>query len=87
MLVIGFGGGYTTMFFNAIPSVDEIVVVELLSDIAPFLAENLESARVTFADPRVTYIVDDGRRYLNAYPERKIRPDRHRSFARTFRRA
>jgi len=72
VLVIGFGGGYTTLFFNAIPSVDEIVVVELLGDIAPFLGENLESARVTFADPRVDYIVDDGRRYLNAFPDEKF---------------
>jgi predicted membrane-bound spermidine synthase len=72
VLVIGFGGGYTTLFFNAIPSVDEIVVVELLGDIAPFLNENLVSARVTFADPRVTYIVDDGRRYLNASPDEKF---------------
>ena len=66
ILVIGFGGGYTTMFFKAIPSVDEIVVVELLGNIAPFLYDNLESARVTLDDSRVTYIVDDGRRYLNA---------------------
>src|SRR3970282_291896 len=48
--------------------VDEIVVVELLGDIAPFLDKNLESAWVTLTDPRVTYIVDDGRRYLNAAP-------------------
>ncbi len=72
VLVIGFGGGYTTLFFKAIPSVDQIVVVELLGDIAPFLTENLESARVTLEDPRVTYIVDDGRRYLNASPEEKF---------------
>jgi SAM-dependent methyltransferase len=68
VLVIGFGGGYTTLFFKAIPSVDQIVVVELLGDIAPFLNENLESARVTLEDPRLIYIVDDGRRYLNASP-------------------
>jgi len=48
------------------------VVVELLGDIAPFLHENLESARVTLDDPRVTYIVDDGRRYLNAFPDEKF---------------
>ena len=72
MLVIGFGGGYTTLFFNAISSVDQIVVVELLGDIAPFLSANQESARVTVADPRLTYIVDDGRRYLNAYPDEKF---------------
>jgi hypothetical protein len=52
--------------------VDEIVVVELLGDIKPFLTENLESARVTLADPRVTYIVDDGRRYMNANPDEKF---------------
>jgi len=72
VLVIGFGGGYTTLFFKTLPSVDEIVVVELLSDIKPFLTENLESARVTLEDPRVTYIVDDGRRYLNAFPNEKF---------------
>ena len=72
VLVIGCGGGYTTLFFKAISSVDEIVVVELLGDIAPFLSENLESARVTLEDPRVTYIVDDGRRYLNASPAEKF---------------
>ena len=72
VLVIGFGGGYTTLFFKAIPSVEQIVVVELLSDIKPFLTANLESARVTLADPRVAYIVDDGRRYLNAFPDVKF---------------
>ncbi|MBN1453559.1 MAG: spermidine synthase [Anaerolineales bacterium] len=72
VLVIGFGGGYTALFFKAIPGVEEIVVVELLGDIAPFLHENLVSARVTLDDPRVTYIVDDGRRYLNASPDEKF---------------
>ena len=72
VLVIGFGGGYTTLFFKAIPNVDQIVVVELLGDIAPFLTANQQSARVTLADPRVTYIVDDGRRYLNASPGEKF---------------
>ena len=72
VLVIGFGGGYTTLFFTSIPSIDEIVVVELLGDIAPFLSEHLESVRVTLDDPRITYYVDDGRRYLNAFPDEKF---------------
>ena len=72
VLVIGFGGGYTTLFFKTIPSLDKIVVVELLGDIKPFLSANQESARVTLADPRLTYIVDDGRRYLNANPNVKF---------------
>lgn len=71
VLVIGFGGGYTTLFFKSIPQVNEIVVVELIHDIAPFLSENLASARVTLSDPRVAYYVDDGRRFLNASPEEK----------------
>jgi hypothetical protein len=69
ILVIGFGGGFSTLFYQSIADVEEIVVVELLSDIAPFLSRNLDSARVTLSDPRITYVVDDGRRYLNAFPD------------------
>jgi len=72
ILVIGFGGGYSTLFFKSIPDVDEIVIVELLGDIAPFLTSNIDSARLTLNDPRITYIVDDGRRYLNAFPNEKF---------------
>lgn len=72
ILIIGYGGGYSTLFYKSIPEVEEIVVVELLTDIAPFLAENLESVQVTLDDPRVTYLVDDGRRYLNAFPNEKF---------------
>jgi spermidine synthase len=72
VLIIGFGGGYSALFYKSIPDVDEIVVVELLGDIAPFLTRNLDSARLTLDDPRITYIVDDGRRYLNAFPDEKF---------------
>ena len=72
ILVIGLGGGYITMFFTSIPSVEEIVIVELLEDLSPFLEENQGSIRETLADPRITYIVDDGRRYLNAFPDEKF---------------
>lgn len=72
ILIIGFGGGFSTLFYKSIPDVEEIVVVELLSDIAPFLSRNMDSARVTLDDPRVTYLVDDGRRYLNASPKEKF---------------
>jgi len=68
VLIIGFGGGYSALFYKSIPEVEEIVVVELLGDIAPFLNENVASARITLDDPRITYLVDDGRRYLNAFP-------------------
>ena len=51
---------------------DEIVIVELLGDIAPFLRQNADSARITLDDPRITYLVDDGRRNLNAFPNEKF---------------
>jgi spermidine synthase len=72
VLVIGFGGGYTALFYQSLPEIDEIVIVELLGDVAPFLSHNFESTRSTLADPRVQYLVDDGRRYLNAQPEEKF---------------
>jgi hypothetical protein len=69
ILIIGFGGGYSTLFYKSIPDVEEIVVVDLLGDIAPFLSRNIDSARITLEDPRLTYLVDDGRRYLNRFPD------------------
>jgi predicted membrane-bound spermidine synthase len=72
VLIIGFGGGYSALFYKSIPEVDEIVIVELLGDIAPFLTRHMDSARITLDDPRTTYIVDDGRRYLNAFPHEKF---------------
>ena len=72
ILVIGFGGGHSTMFYKSIIAVEQIVVVELLGDIAPFLSRNVASARTTLSDPRITYVVDDGRRYLNAFPDEKF---------------
>lgn len=69
ILIIGFGGGYSALFFQSLPEVREIVIVELLGDIAPFLRNHVDSARQTLDDPRITYLVDDGRRYLNASPE------------------
>jgi len=72
ILIIGFGGGYSTLFYKSIPDVNEIVIVELLGDIAPFLTRNVDSARLTLSDPRIAYLVDDGRRYLNAFPQEKF---------------
>jgi spermidine synthase len=72
ILIIGFGGGNTTEFYRSIPGVERIVVVELLDDLGEFLAENIPSVRETLDDPRLTYIVDDGRRYLFANPEERF---------------
>lgn len=72
ILVIGFGGGYSSLFYRTNPEVEEIVIVELLEDVGPFLRENQQSVRFTLDDPRVTFIVDDGRRFLNAFPDEKF---------------
>lgn len=72
ILIIGFGGGYSTLFYQNLSTVDEIVIVELLREVGPFLADNMDSAQQILSDPRVTYIVDDGRRYLNAFPDEKF---------------
>ena len=72
ILIIGFGGGISSFFFKSLPGVDKITVVELLDGLSTLLATNLESARITLADSRVSYTVDDGRRYLNAYPDKKF---------------
>ena len=72
ILVIGFGGGFSTLFLKSIPDVKEIVVVELLGDIAPFLIQNMNSVPLILSDPRIKYLVDDGRRYLNAFPDERF---------------
>jgi predicted membrane-bound spermidine synthase len=72
ILIIGFGGGYSTLFYKSISDVQEIVVVELLGDLARFLSHNREDARLTLDDARIVYHVDDGRRYLNAFPDEKF---------------
>ncbi len=72
ILIIGFGGGFSTLFFKSIPSIEHIIVVELLDRLSPFLTANLKSAQIALADPRVSYIVDDGRRYLYTFPNKKF---------------
>jgi len=68
VLIIGFGGGNTAEFFTRIPGVERIVIVELMQNLAPFLEPRLPSVQAILNDPRVTYIADDGRRYLYANP-------------------
>lgn len=70
ILVIGVGGGNMLYFFTQLPGVEEIVVVELLEDLGPFIEANFPSfVSEALNNPLVTYISDDGRRYLNANPD------------------
>ncbi len=70
ILVIGVGGGNMLYFFTQLPGVKEIVVVELLEDLGPFIEANFPIfVSDALNSPLVTYISDDGRRYLNANPD------------------
>lgn len=68
VLIIGYGGGHTAMFFTAQPEITEIIIVELVSDLIPFMEEQSPITRAVRADPRVRVIADDGRRFLYANP-------------------
>ncbi len=69
ILVIGFGGGHTAALLASAPGARQIVIVELMEDLAPFLEENIPTVEALLRDERVTYLVDDGRRYLYAHPD------------------
>ncbi len=69
ILIIGLGGGHTANFFSHLPGVEDIVIVELIPDLAPFLEGDLPFTRQVISDPRVHLIADDGRRYLYAHPD------------------
>lgn len=72
ILIIGLGGGNTTNFYLQTPGVERVVIVELLDDLADFLQEHVHFVEDMLSDPRVTYLVDDGRRYLYANPHERF---------------
>jgi spermidine synthase len=72
ILIIGMGGGVAARFFQNIPDIQEIVIVELMTDLSDLLYENVELTKPVIDDPRVRYIADDGRRYLYAHPNNKF---------------
>jgi spermidine synthase len=72
VLIIGLGGGNTAYFYTKIPGVQEISIVELEQNLAPFLEQNVPEIKTALADPRVKLIADDGRRYLYGHPDEKF---------------
>jgi predicted membrane-bound spermidine synthase len=72
VLIIGMGGGIAARFFQSIADVREIVIVELMTDLGDLLYDNVDITRPIFADPRIQYVTDDGRRYLYANPGKKF---------------
>jgi predicted membrane-bound spermidine synthase len=71
-LIIGMGGGVAARFFQTIPGLNEIIIVELMKDLGTLLDNHVDIVRPVFNDPRIRYIVDDGRRYLYAHPDQKF---------------
>lgn len=72
VLLIGLGGGNTAYFLTQLPGVEEIVIVELMENLGVFLDRYAPVAQATLHNPKVKYIVDDGRRYLYANPEERF---------------
>jgi hypothetical protein len=72
VLVIGLGGGNTLHFLARVPGIEEIVVVELMEGLDEFITDQVPHIGKILDDPRVTYIADDGRRYLYANPDEKF---------------
>jgi spermidine synthase len=72
VLIIGLGGGNTAKYYLESPGVERVVIVELLEGLDGFLEENIPWMGELLADPRVTYHVDDGRRYLYANPDERF---------------
>ena len=72
ILVIGMGGGIAARFFQSMPGVEEIVIVELMEGLDNLLEGNVEISRPVFRDSRVRYMENDGRRYLYANPHEKF---------------
>jgi predicted membrane-bound spermidine synthase len=71
ILLIGLGGGNTAYFLTKLPAVEEVIIVELMEDLGSFLDEYAPVAQRVFDDPRVQYVIDDGRRYMYANPDEK----------------
>ncbi|HUG34358.1 MAG TPA: fused MFS/spermidine synthase [Anaerolineales bacterium] len=71
ILIIGIGGSNTAYFLTQMPGVEEITIVELMDDLGPLIRQYAAVAQRTLDDPRVTYIGDDGRRFLYANPGEK----------------
>lgn len=72
ILMIGMGGGITAYFFQSIPEIEKIVIVELMDELGTLLYKNVEFNKFTFDNSLVEYVVDDGRRYLYANPDEKF---------------
>lgn len=71
ILIIGIGGSNTAYFLTQLPGVEKITIVELMDDLGPFIRQYAAVAHRTLGDPRVSYIGDDGRRFLYANPDKK----------------
>jgi predicted membrane-bound spermidine synthase len=68
---IGLGTGAWTKILATIPGVEKITVVEI-NDASVDLLNKIPEVRSILTNPKVEIIIDDGRRWLNAHPERRF---------------
>jgi predicted membrane-bound spermidine synthase len=69
VLVIGFGGGDLTDRILKTPGVGRVTVVEISNALVRNIRQ-IPAYQRLLADPRVTFVVDDGRRFLQRTPDR-----------------
>jgi len=71
VLSIGLGDGFMCAAALQHPGLDELVIVELNEGLLEVLKETRRGAEIA-SSPRVRYVNDDGRRWLNANPGEKF---------------
>lgn len=69
VLVIGFGGGDLTAHILQIPGVERVTIVEISEALTANIRQ-IPAYQQLLSDPRVHYVVDDGRRFLQRSGER-----------------
>jgi spermidine synthase len=71
VLVVGLSGGSWTQVVVNIPGVERLTAIEINPGYAEVVNENKDTASL-LSNPKLTLVVDDGRRWLLRNPERKF---------------
>jgi spermidine synthase len=71
VLVIGMSGGAWTQVVAHLPGVERVTVIEINPGYLDVVAAHPEVASL-LRDPKVTIVIDDGRRWLHRHPDRRF---------------
>jgi spermidine synthase len=71
VLVVGLSGGSWTQVVVNIPGVEKVTVIEINPGYVEVVNKNRETANL-LANPKVTLVVDDGRRWMLRNPDRRF---------------